>query len=108
MPIRMPILTNLVVSPRIKSKLSTKHQVTVDQIEQCFLNREGVYLVDERDEHQSDAQTLWFVAETDTGRPLKIVFVSEHGNIYVRTAFQPNNKQAKLYYDTIAGKKPNE
>ena len=42
---------SLIISPSVQRKLATKHNVTRDEIEQCFMNRDGPYLTDERAEH---------------------------------------------------------
>lgn len=63
----------LFISPKVRQKLIDKHSVTQPEIEQCFANREGNFLLDEREEHQSDPPTKWFIAQTDYGRKLKIV-----------------------------------
>lgn len=93
---------SLIISPGIQEKLKTKHRVKTQEIEECFLNHDGRYLADEREEHATSPPTLWFIGETDTGRRLKVVFVPEHGNTYLRTAFEPTQRQAKVYFDTIA------
>ena len=49
---------NLIISPRVSAKLTTKHRVTSDEIEQCFMNHDGPYLVDEREKHATDPPTL--------------------------------------------------
>lgn len=101
----------LMISPRILQKLNEKHDVTREEVEQCFMNveassmnRRNPYLEDVREEHatRTGAPTLWFIGETDTGRRLKIVFVLEHGGIYLRTAFPPTESQAKDYFDTLS------
>lgn len=68
------------------------------------MNRAGPYLTDEREQHatKTGTPTLWFIGETDTGRPLKIVFVIEHRNVYLRTAFHPTEKQKEDYFGTIS------
>lgn len=93
---------SLIISPRVRQKLATKHDVTREEVEQCFMNHDGPYLTDEREEHASDPPTLWFIGETDAGRELKVVFVPEHGNVYLRTAFTPTPGQARVYFDAIA------
>ena len=93
---------SLVVSPNVQRKLATKHNVTKDEIEQCFMNHDGPYLTDKREKHATDAPTLWFIGTTDVGRQLKVVFVHEHGNLYLRTAFTPTRTQAGVYFNTIA------
>lgn len=93
---------SLVISPGIHDKLKTRHRVKTQEIEECFLNHDGRYLTDEREEHATSPPTLWFIGETDTGRRLKVVFVHEHGNTCLRTAFEPTQRQARVYFDTIA------
>ena len=93
---------SLIVSPNVQRKLAAKHNVTRDEIEQCFMNHDGAYLTDEREEHATSPPTLWFIGTTDVGRRLKIVFVPEHGNLYLRTAFTPTSKQAGVYFDAVA------
>ena len=91
----------LVISPTVRDKLNAKHRVTSEQVEECFRNHDGKYLVDTREDHATNPPTLWFIGRTDTGRELKVVFVAEHGNIYLRTAFTPSARQTKLYHSTI-------
>ncbi len=73
-------------------------------VEASSMNRRNPYLEDVREEHATEtgAPTLWFIGETDTGRRLKIVFVLEHRDIYLRTAFSPTESQTKDYFDTIS------
>lgn len=66
---------SLIISPRVREKLSLKHRVTEDEIVQCFANRDGRMLRDTREEHATDPPTLWFIAETDFGRLLKVIFI---------------------------------
>ena len=87
----------LVLSSKIRDKLSSKHGVKEDEIQQCFANRERGYLRDPREEHASDPPTLWFISETDYGRVLKVVFVPKDGKIYIRTAFEPNDNEKRIY-----------
>jgi hypothetical protein len=81
---------SIVMSAKIRDKLLTKHNVKPEEVEQCFANKNGEYILDVRAEHASDTPTYWFIAETHYGRKLKVVFISEHGNIYIRTAFEPS------------------
>ena len=45
---------SLVISPSVQRKLATKHSVTKDEIEQCFMNHDGRYLIDSREEHATN------------------------------------------------------
>ncbi len=87
----------IVISPTICVKLLTKHQVTPEEIDQCFANRNGKYIEDVREEHATNPPTLWFIAETHWGRKLKVVFVNENGNNYIRTAFEPSDATIQNY-----------
>lgn len=86
------------ISPAVRRKLTAKHNVTEEEIKQCFANLDGVYLRDLREEHQSDPPTWWFVAETNRCRLLKVVFVPRRIEtskgpatlIEIRTAFPPD------------------
>jgi hypothetical protein len=87
----------LIISPEVEEKLKTKHNVTTREVEQCFENLEGEYLEDDRPEHRTDPPTEWFIAPTNHGRLLKVVFVFEHGNTYLKTAHNANTAQIARY-----------
>ena len=88
----------LFISPKVRQKLIDKHSVTQPEIEQCFANREGNFLLDEREEHQSDPPTKWFIAQTDYGRKVKIVFIQmDSGCISIRTAYDANKDEIRIY-----------
>ena len=57
-------------STAVKQKLAEKHGVNLDEVQQCFANREGGLLEDTRENHKSDPPTQWFIAETDYGRTI--------------------------------------
>jgi hypothetical protein len=88
----------LVLSTAVRHKLAHKTPpVTEAEILQCFANREARYLLDLREEHRSDPPTRWFIAETDFGRLLKVVFIPKNGNIIIRTAYSPNDVELGIY-----------
>jgi len=90
----------LVISPKILAKLAAKvPPVTQEEILQCFANRTTLYLIDNREEHQSDPPTRWFIAETDFGRKLKIAFVPRGKEVHIRSAFDPS-PEAIAYYES--------
>lgn len=93
----------IVISPAVCAKLAEKHKVSTEEVEQCFCNRNGNYILDTREEHAASAPTLWFIAETHSGRKLKVVFVHEHGNIYIRTAFDPSEAVIGYYLKNGGG-----
>lgn len=85
-------------SARIRGKLKEKHGVSLREVEQCFLNRSGRLLQDSRADHQTDPPTLWFIAETNQRRALKVVFILEHdSSISLKTAFEPNTTEIEIY-----------
>ncbi len=90
-------MKNLVISPKILAKLETRHGVSQREVVQCFYNQLRTTITDTREEHESDPPTEWFIAETDRLRRLCIVFVNRNGNIYLRTAFDPNADREALY-----------
>lgn len=91
----------LVISQRTREKLANKHSVTEEDIRQCFANREGRYLTDKRERHRTDPPTRWFIAETNFGRKLKIAFVQTGDEVIIKTAYNPNSNELRIY-ETIA------
>lgn len=86
------------ISVKVRAKLASKKPpVTDDEISQCFANATGCYLIDTREEHKSDPPTHWFIAETDRGRQLKVVFVERDEDMHIRTAYDPNEVELHLY-----------
>lgn len=89
---------DLKISKRIAEKLQQKHGVTKEEVWECFLNRTKGLLEDTRLDHQTDPPTLWFIAETDHGRLLKIVFIENTDGTYeVKTAYEPNDIEVNIY-----------
>jgi hypothetical protein len=87
----------IIISQKICDKIATKHNVTADEVSQCFANRRGRFLIDTREEHASDPPTQWFISETDYGRMLKVIFVPKDGNVYLRSAFAPAASELSIY-----------
>ena len=85
------------ISPRVQEKLATRHQVSGQEILECFANRVGPYFIDDRADNQTDPATYWFVAETDKRRVLKVVFVRYPDFFAIKTAFNPEDGSDKLY-----------
>jgi uncharacterized DUF497 family protein len=87
----------IIVSTRVDEKLDAKHTVTPEEVEQCFDNKCGVNLIDDRENHRTDPPSLWFIAETNRGRLLKIIYVYRDGNIYLKSAYEPNEDEIRIY-----------
>lgn len=91
------IMVNLRISQGVLEKLGTKHKVDRREIEQCFDNKCGLFLMDDREDHQSDPPTLWFVAPTNKGRLLKIIFIYRDGHMDLRSAYDADAAAQRLY-----------
>jgi hypothetical protein len=90
-------MLTLVISLSVQTKLALKHKVTEREIFQCFENKCGINLVDNREDHKTDPCTLWFISETNQGRLLKIAFMVVDGNFEIKTAFEPNDIEIRIY-----------
>ena len=85
------------ISQGVLEKLRTKHQVTREEVLQAFLNRTGPSLGDSRADHQTDPPTMWFCAETDRGRILKVVYMEHPDYFQIKSAYQPTDGSDALY-----------
>lgn len=90
-------MVNLRISEAVLQKLRDKHNVTRREVEQCFENKCGLYLEDEREDHKSDPPTLWFVAPTSTGRMLKVIFIYRDGQVHLRSAYDADHAAQSMY-----------
>jgi len=88
---------DLRVSPSVLEKLGTRHRVTIAEVEECFRNRLGRYLRDTRERHKTKPGTLWFIAPTDSGRLLKVVFIPGRRGCVLKSAFEPNRIENLIY-----------
>lgn len=83
--------------PDIEKKLRIKHEVSTDEVEQCFWNRRGDLLIDNREDHKTDPPSLWFISETDKRRKLKVIFVQRDDKIFIKSCFPASEKAIKDY-----------
>ena len=91
-------MLNIIISSATRTKLTIKHGgVSELEIEQCFENMAGRFLQDDREDHQTDPPTRWFVAETNKRRNLKICFVLKGVNVHIKTAYEPDEAEIDLY-----------
>lgn len=85
-------------SDAVRDKLLQKHNVTLDEVEQCFANRDRGSLEDTRVNRQTSPPTMWFISDTFWGRRLKIVFMlHSDGDIEIKTAYEPNAEEIRIY-----------
>src|SRR5688572_4161554 len=87
----------LIASAAIREKLANKHGVTLVEVEECFANRAGGFLLDTRERHKTRPPTQWFIAGTDKGRLLKVLFIREGTDILLKSAFEPDDTAMRIY-----------
>ena len=88
----------LFISPRIREKLANKQPpVTEEEITQCFANRTRTQLTDTREEHATTPHTRWFVAPTDYGRMLKVMYVPINNDIQIKSAYSATTQIIRIY-----------
>lgn len=90
------IKSNLKISPNVREKLASRN-ITEKDICECFLNVEGEFLEDEREDHKSDPASLWFVSETNSKRLLKVVFIESEDKIIIKTTYDANKDEIRIY-----------
>ena len=89
---------NLIISTAVRVKLANKiPPVTENEITQCFANRTHNFLLDTRAQHLTNPITRWFIAETDFGRKLKVVFMPKKEGIEIKSAFDPIAEELRIY-----------
>jgi hypothetical protein len=87
----------LEISDKVREKLKNKHNVSESMIREAFANRQGGFLKDQREKHGTIPPTQWFVSETDNGVKLKVCFIHSNGVIYIKTAYEANSLEQKIY-----------
>lgn len=87
----------LVISEPTKQKLLASHGVTPREVEQCFENQAGRSLHDNRLQHQTEPPTLWFIAQTNNRRTLKVVYILIGGKVHIKTCYEPNDTEKFIY-----------
>ncbi len=90
-------MKNLVVSELVLNKIITSHNVTIAEVGQCFLNRNRRLLVDNRILTKTNPPTLWFIADTNNVRTLKIVYIQNGLQVHLKTAYEPNEVETAIY-----------
>ncbi len=90
---------NLIISPSVRKKLRDKHNVTEDEIKECFLNKDKSrgHLEDIRADHKTDPATMWFISETHRKRRLKVVWMNTKEGAVIKSAFPPNEVEERIY-----------
>lgn len=81
----------IIISPSIAAKIGRQDHggVTEQEVRECFENHDGRLCWDSRPEHLDGKgqPSPWFVAETNKRRLLKIMFVRDDGDLYLKSAY---------------------
>lgn len=85
------------VSKKIEDKLRKDHSVTEKEVRECLLNIEGKLLKDTREKNATTPPTQWFVASTNKGRVLKVCIIIRDGVIHIKTAYDANSEEIRIY-----------
>lgn len=87
------------ISQKVRAKLAEKSPpVSEEDIIQCFANKTGTSLIDKRADNLTNPLTRWFVAQTDYGQVLKIVYMPHpEGEITIKSAYAPNPDEVRIY-----------
>jgi hypothetical protein len=86
------------MSKKVEIKLREKHGLFKTDVMECFANRDGGFLKDIREEHKTDPETVWFIAQNNMGKQIKIVFMQlPDKTIVLKTAYQPNMDEISIY-----------
>lgn len=90
---------NFLVSEETSKKLKGKHGVSESEVMECFCNRDGPILEDIREKNRTIPPTKWFIASTNSGRLLKVVFIfyRVEREVVIKTAFEPNQNELDIY-----------
>ncbi|MBL1259354.1 MAG: hypothetical protein COB33_002340 [Thiotrichaceae bacterium] len=68
------------------------------RLSSVLLDRDRGFLEDTREDHKTDPITKWFVAETDRGRKLKVVFMqADNLDIHIKSAYMANEDEKWIY-----------
>jgi hypothetical protein len=84
------------INKDILAKIAER-KISLADVEQCFMNREGGLCLDTRAEHLTDPVTRWFVAKTDKDRALKIMYVPIKDGAELKSAYDATEEVCRIY-----------
>ena len=90
-------MRNLIITAKTLEKLKSRHKIIRLEVEQCFSNMQGKLLTDDRELRKTNPPTLWFIAKTNKGRLLKVVYIQKGSGIHLKSAFDPNAVELGIY-----------
>ncbi|MEE1981365.1 DUF4258 domain-containing protein [Shewanella xiamenensis] len=86
------------MSKAVRDKLLHKHGVHISEVYECFVNRTHTDLIDNREENRTDPPTKWFISETDKGLKLKVCYIQDGEDLFIKSVFPPNEVELAIYY----------
>jgi hypothetical protein len=91
----------IIISPKILAKIGGGDHgaVTEREVRECFMVWDGRYCEDPREQHQTQSglPTRWFVCESHVGRSLKIMYVEDDENVYLKTAYVATEDVQRIF-----------
>ncbi len=90
-------MRNLEISADVEKKLQEKHGICIREVEQCFENKAFSSLVDTREEHRTNPPTQWFLARSNQGRLLKVVYIQIGAKVHLKTSYDANTTEISIY-----------
>lgn len=90
-------MKNLKITPDVLDKINKTHGVKREEVEHCFANRIGRLLIDNRPQHKTNPDTLWFLALTNQSRLLKVAYIQRESEVQLKSAFDPNEIEIEIY-----------
>lgn len=91
----------LVIPQKIQAKIEHEDHgsITEREVRECFMAWDGRYCADTREDHttQSGLQTRWFVGESHVGRCLKIMYVEDGENVYLKSAYLATTEVQRIF-----------
>ncbi len=91
----------IIIPPGIAAKIQQPDhgQVTEKEVHECFENHDGRLCWDNRPQHLdgNGRPCPWFVAETNSRRLLKIMFVRDGEDLYLKSAYPATGRVHEIY-----------
>ena len=89
----------LIISPKIRDKIGSDDHggVTEREVRVCFMVWDGRFCYDTNERHKTDPQTRWFVCESHICRPLKIMYVDDGENVYLKSAYPATGEIKRIF-----------
>jgi uncharacterized DUF497 family protein len=90
------IITGIIWLQRIAEKLSKKHHITKDEVEQVFINKPQYRFLEQGKIENENIYSAY--GRTDAGRYVTVIFIRKFGNLaLVISARDMDKKERKQY-----------